>query len=61
MCSPLRMTLVRLDGLALPRLLNSADLAGNIVCQLGIQGLDAGLDLWILGDPFLRKYYSVFE
>jgi len=41
--------------------LSAPDDSGNIVCQLGIQGLDAGLDLWILGDPFLRKYYSVFD
>jgi len=33
---------------------------GNLECQLGIMALDQ-LGLWILGDPFLRKYYSVFD
>jgi hypothetical protein len=37
--------------------------AGAVVCQLGIQALNPLLsgELWILGDPFLRKYYSLFD
>lgn len=34
---------------------------GKMECQLGIQGLNPGLPLWILGDPFIRKYYTVFD
>lgn len=37
--------------------------AGAIVCQLGIQSINPLLsgELWILGDPFLRKYYTIFD
>jgi len=37
------------------------DDAGQEHCELGIQGMDAGAPIWILGDPFLRKYYTVWD
>lgn len=30
------------------------------ICQTGVQALDQ-LGLWILGDPFLRAYYTAFD
>ena len=36
------------------------DVTGVTECQLGMQALDQ-LGLWILGDPFLRKYHTVFD
>jgi len=37
------------------------DGTGQMTCQLGIESLDPGLPFWILGDPFLRKYYTIFD
>jgi len=37
------------------------DETGKELCELGIQGMDAGAPIWILGDPFLRKYYTVWD
>lgn len=41
--------------------LKGPDDSGAITCQIGLQGMDVGLGIWILGDPFLRKYYTVFD
>jgi len=30
-------------------------------CMLGIQAIDIGMPLWILGDVFMRKYYVQFD
>jgi len=36
--------------------------AGEGVCLFGILGIDfPGMSLWIMGDVFMRKFYSVFD
>lgn len=37
------------------------DGTGKMTCQLGLESLNPGIPLWILGDPFLRKYYTIFD
>ena len=37
------------------------DGTGKNTCQLGIEALNPGLPLWIMGDPVLRKYYTIFD
>jgi len=35
--------------------------AGQCQCLLGIAGMDIGQPLWILGDVFMRDYYTMFD
>merc|ERR1711972_304761 len=41
--------------------IRAKDAHGMTQCLLGIQGINAGAPIWILGDPFLRKYYTVWD
>jgi len=44
--------------------LRGATSNGADECQLGIQGMNVAVTggfLWIMGDPFMRKYYSIFD
>jgi len=34
---------------------------GEMECVLGMEGSDLVAPLWILGDPFLRAYYTIFD
>ncbi|XP_068243970.1 lysosomal aspartic protease-like [Palaemon carinicauda] len=41
---------------------NIDESTGKKVCIVGILGLDLGLmELWILGDPFIARYYTEFD
>lgn len=37
------------------------DNSGKVTCSLGVQAMDVGGPIWILGDPFLRKYYTMWD
>eukprot|EP00408_Alexandrium_pacificum_P017883 CAMPEP_0171192624 /NCGR_PEP_ID=MMETSP0790-20130122/19965_1 /TAXON_ID=2925 /ORGANISM="Alexandrium catenella, Strain OF101" /LENGTH=384 /DNA_ID=CAMNT_0011657787 /DNA_START=50 /DNA_END=1204 /DNA_ORIENTATION=+ len=37
------------------------DESGKVACALGVQAMDIGGPVWILGAPFLRKYYAMWD
>jgi len=39
----------------------SKDASGKLTCSLGVQAMDVGGPVWILGAPFLRKYYTMWD
>ncbi|KAG0723099.1 Cathepsin D [Chionoecetes opilio] len=42
--------------------IESVDQMGTKVCIVGILGLDlGGIEAWILGDPFIARYYTEFD
>ncbi|KAI9328847.1 aspartic peptidase domain-containing protein [Obelidium mucronatum] len=40
---------------------NGKSIATSTTCILGFHALKSVSDVWIIGDPFLYKYYSVFD
>ncbi|XP_066969087.1 lysosomal aspartic protease-like, partial [Macrobrachium rosenbergii] len=40
---------------------NVDEATGKRTCIVGILGIDLGVDLWILGDPFIARYYTEFD
>jgi len=60
---PLAFTISGIDLVLEPEfyVIYSPSATGALTCQIGIEAVDVGLPLWIVGDPFLRKYYTIFD